>query len=165
MTPIVLVRTTMILSTVAWAFGEALMRRSHRLDRVGRAAWTTGVVLALLHVALAFHLVYDWSHEAAVAATVQQTIERFGWGWRGGIYVNYVFVTLWLADVCWWWVAPASHASRSLRLERTRLALFAFMFLNGAIIFAAGIGRLVGIASLVLVLVASPLRKRSMVYA
>jgi hypothetical protein len=155
----------MIVATVAWALGEALMRRSQALDRAGRAAWTAGLVLALLHVALAFHFVYDWSHEAAVAATVQQTVDRFGWGWRGGIYINYLFVTLWLADVCWWWVAPRSHASRPMAFERARLALFAFMFLNGAVVFGAGIGRLVGIGSLVLVLVASPLRRRSMVYA
>lgn len=165
MAPIVVVRATMILSTVAWALGEALMRRSVELDRIARLAWTAGIGLALAHIALAFQLVYGWNHAAAVAATAQQTINRFGWGWGGGIYLNYAFVALWLADVCWWWVAPRGHASRPLGFERVRLAFFAFMFLNGAVIFASGIGRLFGIASLLLVLVASPLRKRSMVYA
>ena len=120
----------MILATVAWAVGEALMRRSPISDRLARAIWTMGIALALIHVVLAFQLVYAWNHEAAVAATVRQAVERFGWGWRGGIYVNYVFLTLWLADVCWWWVAPASHASRSIQIETVRRALFTFMFLN-----------------------------------
>ena len=149
-----LVRGTMILATVAWAVGEALMRRSLRCDRWARTAWTIGITLAAIHVVLAFHFVYAWDHKAAVAATAQRTVDAVGWGWRGGIYVNYVFLTLWLVDVSWWWAAPASHASRSTRMENTRRALFTFMFLNGAVVFASGIGRLVGIASLSLVLLA-----------
>jgi hypothetical protein len=113
-----------------------------------------------MHVVMAFQLVYSWSHEAAVAATVRQTVERFGQGWRGAIYANHIFLTVWLADVCWWWLSPASHASRTLRIEIPRLVLFAFMFLNGAVVFASGIGRLVGIASLAVVLLASPARRR-----
>ena len=155
----------MILATVAWSVGEALMRRSPRSDRLARTVWTMGIALALIHVVLAFYLVYAWNHEAAVAATVRQAVERFGWGWRGGIYVNYVFLTLWLADVCWWWVAPASHASRSIRIETARRALFTFMFLNGAVVFASGTGRLVGIASMAVVLLASLGRRRHRVPA
>jgi hypothetical protein len=155
----------MILATAAWAVGEALMRRSPASDRLARSFWTMGIVLALIHVVLAFQFVYAWNHEAAVAATVRQAADRFGWGWRGGIYANYVFLALWLADVCWWWLAAASHASRSLRLETARLLLFAFMFLNGAVVFASGHGRLVGIASLTLVLLAAPARRRPAISA
>lgn len=145
----------MILATVAWAGGEVLMRRSPTSDRLARAFSTTGIGLALVHVVLAFQFVYGWNHEAAVEATVRQTADWIGWGWRGGIYVNYVFLAVWLADASWWWLAPASHASRSVHLELARLALFTFMFLNGSVIFASGIGRLVGSVSVALVLVAS----------
>ena len=137
----------MLLATIAWAAGEVMMRRSARHDRFARTAWTIGIALALLHVVLAFHFVYAWNHEAAIAATVRQSVDRFGWGWRGGIYVNYLFLTLWLLDVCWWWLAPISHSSRARWLETTRLGIFVFMFVNGAIVFASGIGRLVGVAS------------------
>ena len=147
MTPHTFVRGTMIVATVAWAIGEALMRLSPAHDRLARAMWTFGVALALLHIVLAFHFVYQWNHEAAVAETVKQAADRFGQGWRGGIYVNYVFVILWSADVCWWWISPASHASRSLWIEVARFSAFTFMFVNGAIIFAAGAGRMVGIGS------------------
>src|SRR4051812_14676714 len=102
----------MIVATVAWAASEVLMRRSPVLDRLARAIWTAGVVLALVHVALAFEFVYSWDHDAAVAATARQAANRLGWGWRGGIYVNYVFLAIWIADVSWWWLAPESHASR-----------------------------------------------------
>ena len=141
------------------------MRRSAAADRLARAMWTAGIALALLHVVLAFDLVYGWSHEAAVAATVRQTVDRVGWGWRGGIYVNYVFLALWLVDVGWWWLSPVSHAQRSLRVERTRLVLFAFMFLNGAVVFASGPGRVFGIAALSLALIASGRWKPRAVYA
>jgi hypothetical protein len=157
--PLPIVRGTMIVATVAWAVGEALMRRSLRSDRLARASWTVGIILALIHVALAFHLVYAWNHEAAVAATVRQAADRFGAGWRGGIYVNYVFLALWLADVCWWWLAPASHAARSPRLEVARFVFFAFMFLNGAVVFASGIGRVVGMVAMSVVLLASLARR------
>lgn len=145
----------MILATLAWAAGEVLMRRSPSADRVARAAWTVAIFLAAIHVVLAFHFVYGWDHEAAVAETARQAEERFGWGWRGSIYVNYVFLTIWLADVWWWWAAPASHASRSSRFEIARLAAFVFMFVNGAVIFASGIGRLAGIAAVAAVLLSS----------
>ena len=160
MTPDTAVRGTMILATLGWATGEALMRRSPRVDRWARAVWTVGITLALIHVGLAFHFVYGWNHEAAVAATARQAAERVGWGWRGGIYVNYLFLAFWLADVCWWWAAPASHASRSLRIETARFAAFTFMFVNGAIVFASGAGRLAGIASVTAVLLTSPARRR-----
>jgi hypothetical protein len=162
---IMLVRAPMILATVAWAAGEVLMRRSAASDRLARAMWTIGIALALVHVALAFHLVYAWDHEAAVIATAQQAADRFGWGWRGSIYFNYVFLALWLADVCWWWLAPRSHASRSTTLEVSRLAIFAFMFVNGAVVFASGVGRVVGIVSLSVVLIASLTRRSRMVIA
>jgi hypothetical protein len=154
-TPQAIVRGTMILATLAWAIGEALMRGSPRQDRIARGAWTVGVALALLHVVLAFHVVYGWSHDAAAAATARQAMDRFGWSWRGGVYVNYAFLAMWCADVVWWWVTPASHASRSRALEMARRVFFTFMFINGAIVFASGIGRLVGIASVTLVLLAT----------
>lgn len=150
------VRGTMILATLAWAAGEVLMRRSPQADRWARTAWTVAILLAAIHVGLAFHFVYAWNHETAVVETARQAAERFGVGWRGSIYVNYVFLGVWLADVCWWWAAPASHGSRSIRFEIARLATFVFMFVNGAIIFASGIGRLAGIAAVAAVLLASP---------
>jgi hypothetical protein len=155
MTALTAVRGTMLLATVAWALGEALMRREPEFDRLARAIWTAGIALALIHVFLAFQFVYGWDHDAAIEATTRQTAEVVDSSFRGGIFVNYAFLLIWLADVCWWWLSPESHASRSRRLELGRLALFAFMFFNGAIVFASRPGRWIGIASLALVLVTS----------
>jgi hypothetical protein len=158
--PYTLVRGTMLLATVAWAAGEVMMRRSARYDRFARTASTIGIALALLHVGLAFQFVYAWNHEEAIAATVRQSVDRFGWGWRGGIYVNYLFLSLWLVDVGWWWLAPVSHSSRARWFETTRLGIFVFMFVNGAIVFASGIGRLVGVASVAAAVLGSLARHR-----
>jgi len=165
MTSLTLVRGTMVLATITWALGEVLMRRSAGTDRLARAMWTAGIGLALIHVFLAFELVYAWNHEAAVDATSRQAAERVGWAWRGGIYVNYVFLVLWLADVSWWWVAPATHATRSLRFETSRLALFTFMFFNGAVVFASAATRVVGIAAVTAVLIGSRVLHRQAVPA
>ena len=155
-------RLSAILATACWAAAEVLMRRSPAFDRLARASSTAGLALALVHVFLAFALVYAWNHEAAVSGTAQQTAAVLGWGWRGGIYVNYVFLVAWLADVTWWWAHPASHLSRSPRIELARLTLFTFMFANAAIVFAPAETRLIGIAALIAVLFASPvLRRRS----
>ena len=146
----------MILATLGWAAGEVLMRRSRRADRWARAAWTVAILLAGIHVGLAFHFVYGWDHDVAVAETARQAAERFGWGWRGSLYVNYAFLLWWLADVGWWWAVPASHLSRSIRFEILRLAAFLFMFVNGAVVFASGAGRLAGMTAIAAVLLASP---------
>jgi hypothetical protein len=158
MTPSTIVRTTMILATVAWAVGETLTGRSSASDRMARASWTAGITLALVHVFLAFDLVYAWNHEAAVEATVRQAADRFGMGWRVGIYVNYIFLAVWLGDVCWWWLAPASRAARPRGLDAARFAFFLFMFLNGAVVFASGIGRIIGTLVISAVLVARIMR-------
>jgi hypothetical protein len=165
MTPLLVVRVTMLLATVAWALGEVLMRRSPASDRLARALWTAGLALALIHVILAFAIVYAWDHEAAVAATARQAAERFGWGWRGAIYVNYLFVALWCADLASWWIAPASRAARSPRIEMARIAIFTFMFFNGAVIFASSAGRVVGIAAVAAALIGSPTLRRTAVLA
>jgi hypothetical protein len=156
----------MLLATVAWAAGEILMRRSPAADRVARGMWTAGVALAAVHVVLAFERVYGWDHGVAVTATARQAADRFGWGWHGAIYVNYAFLAAWLADTAWWWIDQGSHAARSRRVEGARLALFLFMFFNGAVVFASATGRIVGAAAVAAVLLASPvLRRREAVLA
>ena len=155
----------MVLATVAWTLGEVLMRRSAASDRLARTVWSIGVALACVHVILAFQFVYAWDHTAAVVATAHQTAELVGWAWRGGIYANYLFLTLWMADVCWWWANPASHVARSLRFETARLVFFTFMFFNGAVVFASAATRVIGILAVAGVLIGSPVLRRRAVAA
>lgn len=144
----VLVRGSMWLATVAWALGEACAGRSPGLDRGARAAWTAGVVLALVHAALAFHFVYGWSHRVAAVATEEQAAAVFGIGWSGGILVNYVFLVIWVLDAAWWWLAPHLRTTHG-GWAAARFAFFVFMFVNGAVVFATGTGRLVGVVCVI----------------
>jgi hypothetical protein len=155
------VRGTMWVATVAWAAGEISMRRGRRAESAARLVWTTGALIAIAHAGFAFHFVHGWSHSAAALETVRQAEERIGVGWSGGIYVNYVFLVTWLADVVWWWVAPESRAARSRKLEVARSVFFVFMFANGAVIFATGVGRVIGTACVAAVAVGALLRRRS----
>jgi hypothetical protein len=151
---VLLVRATILIATILWAWAEILKILRPQQVEPARRLWTAGAVLALVHAVIAFDTAYGWSHAAAVAATARQTAAVTGVSWGGGIFVNYVFVIVWLADAAWWWVAPAAYLRRPLTLERARVAFFVFMFLNGAVIFAGTAGRIVGVPAIAAVCVA-----------
>jgi hypothetical protein len=102
------------------------------------AAWTrpvlvAGALLAIVHALLVFHLRYDWAHETAVRETARQGATLYGFEFRGALYVNYLFIALWLA-AAWRW----THW-----LWRGFVLL---MIVNGAIVFARPVARPLGIA-------------------
>ena len=90
-------------------------RASHRAGRgrPGAPVWSP----ALLHILIAMSHHHRWSHEAAVLETARQTAAVYGLAWGGGVYVNYLFVGVWLAELVWWRIDPAA-LSRPARLER-----------------------------------------------
>ena len=147
-------RATILLATGLWAWAEVLKIRRPSEVEPARRVWTAAVVLALVHAALAFDFAYEWSHQKAWADTAQKTAAITGLEWGGGIIVNHLFLAVWLADDLWWWISPAAYVHRPVRLERARLLLFVFMFVNGAIIFAGSAGRAVGVPAVAAVCVA-----------
>jgi hypothetical protein len=155
-----LVRTTIVLSTALWAIVEIHKLLRPNVVEPQRQLWTVAVLLALVHAVAAFGAVYGWSHQTALLATARQTALQTGLAWGGGLYVNYLFLIVWATDAAWWWVSPASYLARDARLERARLAWFTFMFVNGAIVFAGGIARVVGIVAVGSVCVAWALGER-----
>jgi hypothetical protein len=146
------IQATIALSIVAWAAAESLRYRAPQHDAAARGLWTAGVLLLGAHTLAAFHFVHGWSHEAAAAETARRTAALTGIDWGGGVFVNYAFLAAWAADAGWWWAAPASYRLRSHALQTVLLFFFAFMFVNGAIVFAHGAMRLLGIAAVTIVL-------------
>jgi len=145
----VVVRFSIWLSIGAWSLAEwwrLLQPRAVRGAESARIAWTLGAGFALLHVLAAFHIHHGWSHAAAVAETARQTEEALGMRVGAGVYVNYAFLAVWIADVLWWWLSPASYGSRPRAVDATIRLFLCFMFVNGAIVFARGPVRLVGLA-------------------
>jgi len=107
-------------------------------------AFSLGLVLALVHTVLAFQWVHNWVHADAVNATARQTQAVFGVSVGWGVYVNYVFYGVWMADAAWWrrfpdLSQPASAVTWGLR------AFYLVIILNAAVIFAVGPRRLLGL--------------------
>lgn len=125
-------------ATLAWAGAECLR---------SRLLWTVGAVLAVTHSAAAFAVFHGWSHRAAAAATAQQTAALTGLSWGGGLFFNYAFIAIWTADAIWWWISPRGYQSRSRTIDRVVRGFLFFMFVNGAIVFADGWMRVLGMAA------------------
>ena len=61
-----------------------------------------------------------------------------------GLYVNYAFIALWLADSAWSWWDPSGYLRRSTAARDVLLVIFLFMFVNGAVVFAPWPARALG---------------------
>ena len=143
---------TIAASVLCWAVAEAFRSRS---------LWTAAALLMLTHSILAFGMFYGWSHDTARVATMQQTAALTGIDFAGGIYVNYVFLTVWLADVVWWWASRRSYEARPVATAFAIRGFIFFIIVNGAVVFADGWARGVGIAATGLVVCAWLLRHSS----
>lgn len=140
----VLVFGTINAAVLCWA--AAVVWRSP-------AAWTAGALLTLVHSVAAFGLFYGWSHDTARLLTAQQTAALTGIEFSGAIYVNYLFIAVWTGDAAWQRLAPASYRARSAALAiAVHLFLF-FIIVNGAVVFADGWARLIGLAAVAAVII------------
>lgn len=99
-------------------------------------AFASGLLLAIVHTMLAFAIVHQWSHADAVRSTAVQTQAVYGVAFGGGVYVNYVFFTVWLADA-WWWRLRPPH-SRPGWATWTLRAFYVVILINAAGVFVPG---------------------------
>ena len=118
-----------------------------------RVAWTAGCLAYLVHVACAFEFYHHWSHAEAYAFTEQQTAAVVGLDWGGGLYVNYAFTLVWLADVCWWWAGIERYQARPRAIAWAVHGFMGFIAFNATVVFASGFSRWFGIAACVLLAV------------
>ena len=58
-----------------------------------------------MHVICAFQFYHEWSHLVAHEHTARQTAVALGIDWGGGLYMNYLFIGVWMGDVMAWWSA------------------------------------------------------------
>ncbi len=109
------------------------------------AAWNLGGALTLVHLLVALDLRYGWNHGAAAAETARRSAEVYGVGWRGSIYVNYLFVVCWFAESWRWRRAAGGRAPSATGTWLLRL-FFLIVIVNGAIVFAVhDAGRVAGV--------------------
>jgi len=142
-----MLRATIWFSVLAWAASEVLRRAGAGRRPAARALYAAGALLLVAHTIAAFHVAHGWSHDAAYAATARRTLDMTGVASGAGLYLNYLFVAAWIADAAWWGFSPRTCAGRPRAADAALFAFFAFMFVNGAIVFAAGPMRIAGAAA------------------
>lgn len=118
------------LPVVMWclAWPIALAKSSTGLGV--RWGWALGCALLFVHIAVAFHLGHGWSHAHAWEHT------RAVGGYGDGIYVNYTFALVWLADALWALAAFGSYCRRPRWLHWGVHGFLAFVVFNAAFVFA-----------------------------
>ena len=136
---------------LAWRFTK---------PQAAKACWTMGLAAYLAHVVAAFAYRHSWSHEAAWLETARQTSALFGLDWGGGLWFNYVFTLVWLFDAAWLWIRPESYRLRTRAVSIPIHAFMAFMFFNGAVVFASGWVRWLGAAATATLILLHALRPR-----
>lgn|SRR5262249_30899268 len=127
------------------AIAYLVSRKSREWERLARLAWTAGCISLLIHVAFAFHYYHGWSHAAAYRETARQTAEVVGLDWGGGLFINYILIAAWIADVVWWWVGPEAWRSRSKYLTAGWHGFLLFIIFNATVIFKTGPLRWIGL--------------------
>ncbi|MFG0335706.1 MAG: hypothetical protein ACF8TS_20290 [Maioricimonas sp. JB049] len=140
-----LVAWTARLAIAAWGLRllHDVARPRRPVPRAICLIWTTGSLLNLLHVLVAFHHVHAWDARAAWDHVARQTAEVTGWHWGGGLYINYAFTLLWLADVAGTWLAYRRQRVLPAWYVGSLHAVFAFMVLNATVVFGPSVWKVV----------------------
>ena len=137
---------TIWIALILFAAGESGRGRDGLAAARAWRAFVGGLVMCVVHIVIALGYVHGWSHAAAVAATRAQTGGVYGLDWGGGVFVNYLFAAIWAIDA-WAWRTAARRGRPSPAAWRWPLRIFYLVILlNAAVIFAAGIRRLLGLA-------------------
>tara|TARA_Y100000758_G_scaffold302735_1_gene271437 strand:- start:183 stop:707 length:525 start_codon:yes stop_codon:yes gene_type:complete len=142
------VRVAMLLYVFALARGLQRGREPGENDRPGRYTWTLGCLVFLVHVAAAFHFQHQWSHQLAIQHTAQEAERVFGWAFGEGIYFSYAFTLFWFLDVVWMWFNGEGRRQRARWIPVVLHVFLLTIAINGAIIFATGPVRWVGLLML-----------------
>jgi len=120
---------TAALLYVCWIL--LLFRRQYSPARI---VSTLALSVYLLHVWCAFEYFYQWSHAIAYRETLRQTADLFGVPWGGGIYLNYLFTAVWLADCGESWLNRRRWNARPAWAVLGLHAFLAFMWVNATVV-------------------------------
>ncbi len=143
-----LIRVCVWLALLGYLPGAAYAlthRNDGRWEKALRWIWTASGLCLLLHIAFALHFVHQWNQASVYAETARQTAEVFKVNWGGGMYVNYALLTLWIAEIVWWWAWPQSYRRRPRWLTLSWQAFLLFIFFNATVVFVNGTLRWLGV--------------------
>ncbi|MEQ1827696.1 MAG: hypothetical protein ABL921_17180 [Pirellula sp.] len=137
------IRLAMICMVVVFAAEICGKAKTNRYVVMG---WTLGALLALGHSLGALITFHDFNQSEAFESTAQQTEALIGIRVGAGLYVNYIFVAVWLFDAILRGIAPARYAQLPKFYAWAVNGFLVFIAINGAIVFKSGLIRGIGIA-------------------
>ena len=112
---------------------DAAGRRDTKSQQWARWFWTLGCGIFVVHVLIAFHLLHEWSHAAAYEHVMRRTQEMTGVASGVGLYFNYAFGALWIADTLVWW--RRFDWSEKRVPYWTVQGVFAFLVIQATVVF------------------------------
>lgn len=125
------------------------LRQSNAPTR--RVVWALGAICLTAHILWTILVVHHASLHEAYAHTAQKTQAFIGIPVGEGLYVNFAMLGLWSLDAVAWCLAPGWDRFRRKFVWPMHVT-FSFLFLNAAIVFASPLGRMFGIAALLVAL-------------
>jgi hypothetical protein len=135
-----------LLLMVAVLIGEVLGNSKTHIFVV--VPWLVGAILSMCHSIGALATFHNSSQAEALESTAQQTEALLGIRVGAGLYVNYVFVVVWLTDAALRLVIPNKYLQFPKSYFYTVYGFLIFIAINGAIVFKEGIIRGIGILCL-----------------
>ncbi|MEZ6091432.1 MAG: hypothetical protein R3C05_26125 [Pirellulaceae bacterium] len=131
---------------IAWWFALSTKRAGNK--HAGRfnasnAWYSTSVLLMFVHVGVAYAIAHRWSHRAAMEHAAIETRETLGFEFAPGLYVNFVFLLVFLIDTIWRWRVKNPRLRNPAKLACAIDGSIAFIFLMATLVFEEGPIRLV----------------------
>lgn len=107
----------------------------------------------------AFHYTHHWSEADAIDSTARETEQLIGMAVGEGLYFNYLFLLVWIADVLFWWLKTERYETRPAWLEFGIHGYLFFIAFNGAVVFESGATRIGGILTVAIFAVILSIRQ------
>ena len=122
------------------------LRGARSTHRLLASLWMLGACLAMGHSFGALFTFHHGSQAEALESTAQQTEKLLGFRFAAGLYVNYLFVLVWMIDATLRLVVPKKYELFPHAYRVAVLGFLIFIAINGAIVFKEGWMRTIGFA-------------------
>jgi hypothetical protein len=119
------------------AFGRQLTGRP-KTERLNATIWLIGALFAAAHSLGSLATFHHFSQAEAFESTAQQTQDLLGFRFGAGLYVNYVFVVVWLFDALFRMFQRDRYQQLPTWYHYSVEGFLAFIAINGTIVFKSG---------------------------
>lgn len=126
-------------------FARLLCAGCHVIGRVPTRSevfvWAIGCFAYVIHVVCAFEFAHGWSHVVALDYIAIETERVTGIRRGEGLWVNYLFTLIWIADVVRSIVAAGQNQPTNRRVDIAVQGFMAFIVFNATVVFGPAIYR------------------------